>query len=82
MKFFRLIIFFSFTSVFSSTNLNSLIIQDSYGDPFINDSIIKYKSSDPNRALEFGFNSLKYYSSEKEITLDFVNVNYYAVVLL
>ena len=77
MKFFRLIIFFSFTSVFSSTNLNSLILQDSYGDPFINDSIIKYKSSDPNRALEFGFNSLKYYSSEKEITLDFVLVNYY-----
>ena len=77
MKFFRLIIFFSFTSVFSNTNLNSLIIQDSYGDPLSNDSIIKYKSSNSKKALEFGFNSLKYYSSEKKVTLDYVLLNYY-----
>ena len=77
MKFFRLIIFFSFTSVFSNTNLNSLIIQDSYGNPLSNDSIIKYKSSNPKKALEFGFNSLKYYSSEKKVTLDYVLLNYY-----
>ncbi len=77
MKLVRLIIFFSFTSVFSSSNLNSLITQDGYGDPLSNDSIIKYKSADPNKALEFGFNSLKYYSSEKKVTLDFVLLNYY-----
>ena len=41
------------------------------------DSIIKYKQTYPKRALEFGFDSLKSFSEDDELTLEFVNVNYY-----
>ena len=48
------------------TNTNSL-----------NDSIIKYKSTNYQKALEYGFEALDSFQDEDNISLDFVNTNYY-----
>lgn len=43
----------------------------------LNDSIIKYKLGDPTKALDFGFLALESFKDEEEITLEYVNTNYY-----
>ena len=43
----------------------------------LNDSIIKYKAGEPQKALEFGFLALESFKDEEEITLEYVNTNYY-----
>jgi DNA-binding CsgD family transcriptional regulator len=43
----------------------------------LNDSIIKYKLGDPKKALDFGFLALESFKDEEEITLEYVNTNYY-----
>jgi tetratricopeptide (TPR) repeat protein len=41
------------------------------------DSIRMYKQTYPKKALEFGFDLLKSFSEDEELTLEFVNTNYY-----
>ena len=48
----------------------------------LNDSIIKYKAGEPQKALEFGFLALESFKDEEEITLEYVNTNYYLGCLL
>ena len=43
----------------------------------LNDSIEKYKAGDPQKALDFGFLALESFKDEEEITLEYVNTNYY-----
>lgn len=43
----------------------------------LNDSITKYKAGDPQKALDFGFLALESFKDEEEITLEYVNTNYY-----
>ena len=43
----------------------------------LNDSIIKYKAGDYQKALEFGFAALDLIKDREIISLDFVNTNYY-----
>ena len=43
----------------------------------LNDSIEKYKAADPQKALDFGFLALESFKDEEEITLEYVNTNYY-----
>ena len=43
----------------------------------LNDSIVKYKAGDPQKALDFGFLALESFKDEEEITLEYVNTNYY-----
>ena len=43
----------------------------------LNDSIIKYKLGEPKKALDFGFLALESFQDEEEITLEYVNTNYY-----
>ena len=43
----------------------------------LNDSIIKYKLGEPKKALDFGFLALESFKDEEEITLEYVNTNYY-----
>ena len=43
----------------------------------INDSIIKYKAGQPQKSLDFGFLALESFKDEEEITLEYVNTNYY-----
>ena len=43
----------------------------------LNDSIILYKAAEPRKALDFGFSALNSFKNEDEISLDFVNTNYY-----
>ena len=43
----------------------------------LNDSITKYKAGDPQKALDFGFFALESFKDEEEITLEYVNTNYY-----
>jgi hypothetical protein len=55
--------------------LNTLNAQNFIGS--LNDSIIKYKAGDPEKALDFGFLALESFKDEEEITLEYVNTNYY-----
>ena len=43
----------------------------------LNDSIVKYKLGEPKKALDFGFLALESFKDEEEITLEYVNTNYY-----
>ena len=43
----------------------------------LNDSIIKYKAGQPQKSLDFGFLALESFKDEEEITLEYVNTNYY-----
>ena len=43
----------------------------------LNDSIVKYKAGDPQKALDFGFLALESFKDEEGITLEYVNTNYY-----
>ena len=43
----------------------------------LNDSITKYKAGEPKKALDFGFLALESFQDEEEITLEYVNTNYY-----
>jgi hypothetical protein len=54
--------------------LNTLNAQNFIGS--LNDSIIKYKAGDPEKALDFGFLALESFKDEEEITLEYVNTNY------
>ena len=77
MKFVRLIYCIVIPSLSYSNILSSSIFQL---DTIVNspiDSIIKYKQTYPKKALEFGFDSLKSFSEDDELTLEFVNINYY-----
>lgn len=42
-----------------------------------NDSIIKYKNGDYQKAIEFGYAALDLIKDKEIISLDFVNTNYY-----
>jgi DNA-binding CsgD family transcriptional regulator len=57
-------------SAFSVLNAQSFIGS-------LNDSIIKYKLGEPKKALDFGFLALESFKDEEEITLEYVNTNYY-----
>ena len=77
MKFVRLIYCIVIPSLSYSNILSSSIFQldTKLNSPI--DSIIKYKQTYPKKALEFGFDSLKSFSEDDELTLEFVNINYY-----
>ena len=77
MKLVKLIYCIVISSFTYSNILSSSIFQL---DTIVNspiDSIIKYKQTYPKKALEFGFDSLKSFSEDDELTLEFVNINYY-----
>jgi DNA-binding CsgD family transcriptional regulator len=65
-----LFIFIVLGSVFNNLNAQSFIGS-------LNDSIIKYKLGEPKKALDFGFLALESFKDEEEITLEYVNTNYY-----
>ena len=54
---------------------NNLNAQNFIGS--LNDSITKYKAGEPKKALDFGFLALESFQDEEEITLEYVNTNYY-----
>tara|TARA_B100001063_G_C16758430_1_gene554511 strand:+ start:415 stop:2151 length:1737 start_codon:yes stop_codon:yes gene_type:complete len=56
---------------------NSSLVALQNNTSSLNDSIIKYKSTNYQKALEFGFEALNSFQDEDEISLDFVNTNYY-----
>ena len=70
IKYIPLFIFIVLGSVFNNLNAQNFIGS-------INDSIIKYKAGDPKKALDFGFLALESFKDEEEITLEYVNTNYY-----
>ena len=70
IKYTPLFIFIVLGSVFNNLNAQNFIGS-------INDSIIKYKAGDPKKALDFGFLALESFKDEEEITLEYVNTNYY-----
>jgi len=70
IKYIPLFIFLVLGSVFNNLNAQNFIGS-------INDSIIKYKAGDPKKALDFGFLALESFKDEEEITLEYVNTNYY-----
>ena len=43
----------------------------------LNDSILKYKAAEYQKALDFGFLALDFFKDEDEMSLEFVNTNYY-----
>ena len=61
--------------IVSGSVFNVLNAQNFIGS--LNDSIIKYKAGEPQKALEFGFLALESFKDEEEITLEYVNTNYY-----
>ena len=61
--------------IVSGSIFNVLNAQNFIGS--LNDSIIKYKAGEPQKALEFGFLALESFKDEEEITLEYVNTNYY-----
>jgi DNA-binding CsgD family transcriptional regulator len=61
--------------IVSGLTLNTLNSQNFIGS--LNDSIIKYKASEPQKSLDFGFLALESFKDEEEITLEYVNTNYY-----
>ena len=77
MKFER---FISCLVIYSLSHVNILAfssLQLDIKDYSSIDSIRKYKQTYSKKALEFGFDSLKLFSEEDELTLEFVNTNYY-----
>ena len=70
IKYIPLFIFIVLGSVFNNLNAQNFIGS-------LNDSIIKYKAGEPQKALEFGFLALESFKDEEEITLEYVNTNYY-----
>ena len=77
MKFER---FISCLVIYSLSHVNILAfssLQLNIKDYSSIDSIVKYKQTYPKKALEFGFDSLKSFSEDDELTLEFVNTNYY-----
>lgn len=61
--------------IFSGLAFNVLNAQSFIGS--LNDSIIKYKAGEPQKSLDFGFLALESFKDEEEITLEYVNTNYY-----
>ncbi len=61
--------------IVSGSIFNVLNAQNFIGS--LNDSIIKYKAAEPQKALEFGFLALESFKDEEEVTLEYVNTNYY-----
>ena len=61
--------------IVSGSTINTLNSQIFIGS--LNDSIIKYKASEPQKSLDFGFLALESFKDEEEITLEYVNTNYY-----
>jgi DNA-binding CsgD family transcriptional regulator len=77
MKLVKLICSISIFSLsYSNILLSSTFQLDSIDYSSI-DSIVKYKQTYPKKALAFGFDSLKSFSEDDELTLEFVNTNYY-----
>ena len=76
----KLVRFISCLVIYSLSHVNILAfssLQLDIKDYSSIDSIRKYKQTYPKKALEFGFDSLKLFSEEDELTLEFVNTNYY-----
>ena len=61
--------------IFAASALNVLNAQDFIGS--LNDSIIKYKAGDPEKAIDFGFLALESFKDEEDVSLEYVNTNYY-----
>jgi len=61
--------------IFAGSALNVLNAQGFIGS--LNDSIIKYKAGDPEKAIDFGFLALESFKDQEEVTLEYVNTNYY-----
>jgi DNA-binding CsgD family transcriptional regulator len=61
--------------IFAGSALNTLNAQDFIGS--LNDSIIKYKAGDPKKAIDFGFLALESFKDEEDVSLEYVNTNYY-----
>ena len=70
IKYIPLFIFIVLGSVFNNLNAQNFIES-------LNDSITKYKAAEPKKALDFGFLALESFQDEEEITLEYVNTNYY-----
>tara|TARA_B100000927_G_scaffold223495_1_gene183337 strand:+ start:726 stop:2441 length:1716 start_codon:yes stop_codon:yes gene_type:complete len=62
-------------SILACSAFNVLNAQSFIGS--LNDSIIKYKAGEPQKSLDFGFLALESFKDEEEITLEYVNTNYY-----
>ena len=61
--------------IFAGSALNVLNAQDFIGS--LNDSVKKYKAGDPEKALDFGFLALESFKDEEDVSLEYVNTNYY-----
>ena len=61
--------------IFAASALNVLNAQDFIGS--LNDSIKKYKAGDPEKALDFGFLALESFKDEEDVSLEYVNTNYF-----
>lgn len=61
--------------IFAGSALNVLNAQDFIGS--LNDSIKKYKAGDPEKALDFGFLALESFKDEEDVSLEYVNTNYF-----
>ncbi|MAV06041.1 MAG: hypothetical protein CMI71_03530 [Candidatus Pelagibacter sp.] len=61
--------------IFAGSALNVLNAQDFIGS--LNDSIKKYKAGDPDKAIDFGFLALESFKDEEDVSLEYVNTNYY-----
>lgn len=61
--------------IFAGSALNVLNAQDFIGS--LNDSIKKYKAGDPEKAIDFGFLALESFKDEEDVSLEYVNTNYY-----
>ena len=77
MRLVKLIYCISIFSLSYSNILSSSTFQLDTKDYSSIDSIRKYKQTYPKKALAFGFNLLKSFSEDDELTLEFVNTNYY-----
>lgn len=61
--------------IFAGSALNVLNAQGFIES--LNDSIKKYKAGDPEKAIDFGFFALESFKDQEEVTLEYVNTNYY-----
>ena len=61
--------------IFTGSAFNVLNAQSFIGS--LNDSIIKYKAGQPQKSIDFGFLALESFRDQEEITLEYVNTNYY-----
>ena len=77
MRLVKLIYCISIFSLSYSNILSSSTFQLDTKDYSSIDSIVKYKQTYPKKALAFGFDLLKLFSKDDELTLEFVNLNYY-----